>query len=293
MLRVGWSALRRQSAMTFDITDPIFTDENAAREHLEAQRWPHGPSCPHCGEAEQITKLEGKKHRPGVYQCNACRQQFTVTVGTVFERSKIPLHKWLLATYLLSASKKGMSAHQLHRMLDVTYKTSWFMAHRIREAMREQTGAAPLGGAGKIVKVDETYIGRVRGMRKTRGPSHKMKVLSLVERGGNVRSIKVESVSRPPVEAIVAKNVARESRLMTDEAPYYPAIGTWFVSHESVNHRADEWARRGPHQHARGLLQHFQARDAWRLPSLRRETPPSLPRRVRLPIQSPLLPRRE
>ena len=156
--------------MTFDITDPIFTDENAAREHLEAQRWPDGPSCPHCGEAEQITKLEGKKHRPGVYQCNCCRQQFTVTVGTVFERSKIPLHKWLLATYLLSASKKGMSAHQLHRMLDVTYKTAWFMAHRIREAMREPAGAGPLGGAGKFVEVDETYIGRMRGMRKTRGP---------------------------------------------------------------------------------------------------------------------------
>ena len=233
--------------MTFDITSPIFTDENAAREHLEAQRWPHGPDCPHCGEAEQITKLEGKKHRPGVYQCNSCRQQFTVTVGTVFERSKIPLHKWLLATYLLSASKKGMSAHQLHRMLDVTYKTAWFMAHRIREAMREPAGSAPLGGAGKFVEVDETYIGRMRGMRETRGPSHKMKVLSLVERGGSVRSIKVESVSRPTVEAIVMKNVARESRLMTDEAPYYPAIGTRFAGHETVNHSADEWARGAAH----------------------------------------------
>jgi transposase-like protein len=230
----------------FDITDPIFADDDKAREHLESVRWPHGPHCPHCGEAEEITKLEGKRHRPGLYQCNSCRQQFTVTVGTVFERSKIPLHKWLLATYLMSASKKSMSAHQLHRMLGITYKSAWFMAHRIREAMRD---GAPgqLGGAGKFVEVDEAYIGRMKGFRKSRGPGHKMKVLSLVERGGNVRSIKVESVSRPTVEKIVRENVARESHLMTDEAPYYPAIGSQLAAHESVNHSADEWARGAAH----------------------------------------------
>lgn len=130
--------------MTIDITDPIFTDVDKAREQLESVRWPNGPVCPHCSESESITKLEGEKHRPGLYQCNQCRKQFTVTVGTVFERSKIPPNKWLLATHLLCASKKGMSAHQLHRMLGVTYKTAWFMAHRIREAMRE-----PSDGAGR------------------------------------------------------------------------------------------------------------------------------------------------
>ena len=119
-----------------DLTNPIFTDENEARKHLENLRWPNGPVCPHCGETEKITKLKGKSHRPGLYQCNACRQHFTVTVGTLFEDSHIKLHKWLLAFHLMASSKKGISAHQLHRMLGITYKSAWFMAHRIREAMK-------------------------------------------------------------------------------------------------------------------------------------------------------------
>src|SRR3954453_1046691 len=143
-----------------DLTAPIFTDETAAREHLEAQRWPDGPVCPHCGSCENITKLQGKAHRPGLYRCKACKKQLTVTIGTVYERSHIPLHKRVLATHLLCASKKGMSAHQLHRMLDLPYKTAWFMAHRIRASM---AGAADdpegLGGEGKIVEADETYFG--------------------------------------------------------------------------------------------------------------------------------------
>ncbi|MGD2134036.1 MAG: IS1595 family transposase, partial [Maricaulaceae bacterium] len=193
----------------------IFNDENAAREHLEAQRWPGGPVCPHCGATDEHVRAlpptrgrptkahpEGKERR-GVYQCNACRQQFSVTVGTLFERSKIPLHKWLAATFLVSSSKKGISAHQIHRMLGVTYKTAWFMMHRIREAMRE--GGAPLGGDGKDVEADETYFGKVEAPRKTRkdgkpfaadnpakqprpgyggrGPANKRVVLGLVERG--------------------------------------------------------------------------------------------------------------
>lgn len=120
-----------------NLTDPIFTDKDAAREYLEHQRWPEGVYCAHCGGTEKIRKLEGKSHRPGLYQCGDCRQQFTVTVGTVFERSKVPLNKWLLATFLMAQSKKGMSAHQLHRSIGVTYKTAWFMFHRIREAMRD------------------------------------------------------------------------------------------------------------------------------------------------------------
>src|SRR4051794_30597751 len=129
-----------------NLTDPIFTDADKAREHLEATRWPHGPVCPHCGVVDQATQLHGKAHRPGVYQCNAseCREQFTATVGTVFERSKVPLNKWMLASFMMASSKKGVSAHQLHRSLGVTYKTAWFMAHRLREAMTGSAG--PLGG---------------------------------------------------------------------------------------------------------------------------------------------------
>ncbi len=147
----------------FDLTNEIYTDADKAREHLEAIHWPNGPVCPHCGNinAERITKMQGKSTRPGVYKCNECRKPFSVTVGTVFERSKIPLNKWVLASHLMAASKKGMSAHQLHRMLGVTYKTAWFMAHRIREAMKEDNDTSgPLGGEGKTVEADETYHGR-------------------------------------------------------------------------------------------------------------------------------------
>jgi transposase-like protein len=183
-----------------NLTDPIFQDADKAREHLEKMRWPHGPNCPHCGNVDQasITGLKGKAHRPGVYQCNECREQFTVTVGTVFERSKIALNKWLLATHLMTASKKGISAHQLHRMLGVTYKTAWFMAHRIREAMKEDTATGGgLGGEGKTVEADETYTGKretpaklSRGRIATpvksgkAGGAQKRVVIGLVERGG-------------------------------------------------------------------------------------------------------------
>lgn len=144
--------------MSVDLTNPIFNDEDKAREHLEAQRWPNGPFCPHCGEAERVHRLEGKSHRPGLIQCNSCLQTFTVTVGSVMERSHIPLRKWVLAFYLLNSSKKGMSAHQLHRMLGITYKSAWFLAHRVREAMRD-ANPVPMGNTGGAVQADETYYG--------------------------------------------------------------------------------------------------------------------------------------
>lgn len=143
----------------FDITAKRFTDEKAARKHLEAIRWPDGPICPHCGVIDNANRIKGKGARPGLWFCADCRKQFTVTVGTVFERSKIPLNKWLLAVHLMSASKKGISAHQMHRMLGVTYKSAWFMAHRIREALRPGDDIEPMGGPGKIVEADETIIG--------------------------------------------------------------------------------------------------------------------------------------
>lgn len=235
-----------------NLTDPIFTDEAAAREYLEATRWANGVCCPHCGGTEKCKKLEGKKHRPGLYQCGDCRQQFTVTVGTVFERSKVPLNKWLLATHLMASSKKGMSAHQLHRSLGVTYKTAWFMFHRIREAMRNGD-LSPMGGNGGAVEADETFIGREPGEKgrkaaKSRGYQHKMKVLSLVDREtGVARSFVVDKVDTATIQPIVRENLAREARLMTDEGSWYGPIGKDFADHQKVFHSHDEYVRGEAH----------------------------------------------
>ncbi|MEQ8250570.1 MAG: IS1595 family transposase [Oceanibaculum nanhaiense] len=239
-----------------NLTDPIFNDDDKAREHLEALRWPEGPVCPHCGSYDKIKKLEGKSTRPGVYKCNACRKPFSVTVGTVFERSKIPLSKWLLATHLLSAPKKGMSAHQLHRMLGITYKSAWFMAHRIREAMRPIDGSeGPLGGEGKFVEADETFVG---GKQKNKHRSKRAKtpvggswgketVFSLVERGGNVRSIHTVSVTAATLRPILVAQVDRKSFLMTDDAGQYRYMGREFARHEIVNHGIEEYVRGDAH----------------------------------------------
>jgi transposase-like protein len=235
--------------MPLDLSDPIYNDEDAARAYLEGQRWPDGPYCPHCGEAERVTRLQGRTTRPGLFACRACRQQFSVTVGTLYERSHVPLHKWVLATHLLACSKKGVSAHQLHRMLGVTYKTAWFMAHRIRAGMAGKPAeAGGLGGEGKIVEADETYIGRKAGWRRHRGGgAHKMKVLSLVERGGPVRSVRMEAITSSDVAEVLRRNVSRKSRLMTDEANYYKQVGTEFARHEAVNHSAGEYVRGEAH----------------------------------------------
>lgn len=228
----------------------IYTDENAARKHLEGLLWPEGPICPHCGNADpaRISMLKGKSTRPGVYKCNECRKPFSVTVGTVFERSHIPLHKWVYATHLLTSSKKGISSHQLMRMLDVTYKTAWFMSHRIREGMRPKE-FTPMGGGGKVIEADETVIGKNAFAPKGRNRFH-MKgwhfrniVLTLVERGGSARSFHIDSTSIADIAPIVRQNVSRESKLMTDEARHYMALGQEFDSHSAVNHSENEYAR--------------------------------------------------
>lgn len=195
-----------------NLTDQRFQDADKAREWFEAQRWPEGPYCPHCGNADQakIRKLEGKKHRAGLYQCAECREQFTVTVGTVYERSKVPLNKWLLAMHLIGSSKKGFSAHQLHRVLGVTYQTAWFMAHRIREAMKDDV-AAPIGGKGKVVEADETYFGKKETITKRTkkgkpGHASKRSVIALVERGGPVRMMHVERADKATINQIVVEN---------------------------------------------------------------------------------------
>jgi transposase-like protein len=197
-----------------ELQNPIFTDETAAREALESFVWPNGPFCPHCGNVDQakIAKAQGKAVRAGLYYCAACNGQFTATVGTVFERSKIPLTKWWLAMHLMGTSKKGVSSHQIHRSLGVTYKTAWFMMHRIREAMRTG-GLVPMGAEGSIVEIDETFIGRKEGIEKARaGFGHKNAVLSLVERGGEVRSFRVDSTKREDIIPIVESNNERREQ---------------------------------------------------------------------------------
>ncbi len=238
------------------LSQKYFHDEADAFAHLEAVLWPNGPTCPHCGnaDAKRITRLEGKAHRIGVHKCNECRKQFTVKVGTVFESAHIPLHKMLQAVYLLSCSKKGVSAHQLHRILQVTYKTAWFLAHRIREAMRTG-GLAPMGGAGAIVEADETYFGPTdeqptettsgRPFKKfgRHGPSGKRAILSLVERSGHVRSFHIPTSDKATVDTIVKENIARESRLHTDESRLYSDASDHFTAHDTVKHSADEYVR--------------------------------------------------
>ena len=230
--------------MSAELQDPRFTDETVAREALEAVVWPNGPTCPHCGNADasKIAKLETKSVRPGLHYCNECAKQFTATVGTVFERSKIPLTKWWLAMHLIGSSKKGISSHQLHRMLGISYKSTWFMMHRIREAMRIG-GLAPMGGAGGTVEADETFIGRKEGSIKRRGHGHKNAVLSLVERGGQVRSFHIDGTSTADIVPIIKANVAKETAMMTDEGGHYFTLGDHFASHESVSHKADEYVR--------------------------------------------------
>jgi transposase-like protein len=234
-----------------DLQNPIYSDDQAARTHLEGIRWPDGPNCPHCGNADaaKITRLEGEAHRKGLLSCKECRKQFSVTVGTCFERSHVPLHKWVAATHLLAASKKGISSHQLHRMLGVTYKTAWFMAHRIREAMID-VDPAPLGGKGEIVEADETYIGpsgakfiNGKGWQSKRGFADKMKVVTLVERGGRARSVKVDTMDRDTVRNILVRNADRNSVLMTDESNLYKKPGKEFKRHFSVNHAKGEYAK--------------------------------------------------
>ena len=251
--------------MASHLNQPQFKTPEQARVYLERTRWPHGPVCPHCGSvSEDHYRLEGKSTRAGLLKCKDCREPFTVTVGTVFEKSKIPLNVWLQAVYLLCSSKKGMSSHQLHRVLGVTYKTAWFMTHRIREAFTIKP-TDPLGGSGKIVEADETYYGHEAGVvgdKQLRGPvktmserdrktlsmerrSRKNKIVSLVERGGNVRTHIVAEVDGKSLKGVLAAQIHAESRVMTDSSPHYNVVKReqMFASVEQVNHYQREYAR--------------------------------------------------
>lgn len=232
------------------LSQPQFHCEEAAFDWLEKTLWPQGPVCPHCGGMGRIGKIKANKEarvRMGLHKCGDCKKQFTVKVGTVFEHARMPLHKMLQAVHLMCSSKKGISAHQLHRVLEVQYKTAWFLAHRIREAMCE--GAlAPFGGvdgmpgAGGIVEADETFIGREPGKPKKRAYHHKMKVLSLVDRETKqVRSVVVDDLKPDTVNPILAANIAKEASLYTDEAGHYVKLGKDFIEHQITSHRQGEY----------------------------------------------------
>ena len=230
--------------MTYDLTNPIYNDEESARKHFEAIRWPAGTVCPHCGVIGKSVELQGKSTRPGVWKCRECRKPFTATVGTVYERSHIPLHKWLLATHLLCASKKGISAHQLWRMLGFgSYKTAWFMAHRIREAMTD-TAPEDMGGPGGVVEADETYVGLKSGPEsnfRRGGFQHKRAVLTLVERSGKARSFHINRARSEEIAPLLRKNVNVDSALMTDESHLYDKVGRAFASHGQIRHSKKQY----------------------------------------------------
>ena len=237
-----------------DLRNPIYHNDDKAREHLEALLWPNGPACPRCGvTGERITKLMGKSTRPGVHKCKDCRKPFTVTVGTVMERSKVPLSKWVLAAQLMACSKKGMSALQLMRMIGTNYETAWFLFHRLRECATDPS-RDPIGGSGKIVEADETYIGgkernkhASKRLHQGGGGGGKQAVFSLVERNGEVRSFHVTNVNLKTLRPIMAKAASRKSHLMTDESTIYPKIGEEFAKYGTVSHGRGEYVRGDVH----------------------------------------------
>jgi transposase-like protein len=235
------------------LSRPYFHDEAAAFEHVESILWPQGPVCHHCGSMANHYSLKGVRTKPtkknpngverhGLYKCKDCRKQFTVRMGSIFEETHLPLHKWLQAIHLMCSSKKGISAHQLHRVLECTYKTAWFLAHRIREAMRADH-STPMGGNGKTVEIDETYIGRLQGVPVDRGGRHKNVVLTLVERGGEARSFHIDTATVKTVATIANANIAKETDMMSDEWRSYPRALAQFASHEMVNHAKEEYVR--------------------------------------------------
>jgi transposase-like protein len=233
-------------------------DEAAAYRWVEAQIWPEGPVCPHCGGVDRISPMKGKSTRIGTYKCYQCRKPFTVKVGTVFEASHIPMRVWLQAMVLMCASKKGISTNQLHRSLGVSLKTAWFMSHRIREAMRV-VGTEPMGGSGKPVEVDETFYGNVKGEPIRRGTGHKHVVLSLIERGGSARSFHVEGTRSADINPVLRANLSREAHMMTDEATYYNEVGREMARHEKVNHKQEEYVRGDVHTNtAEGFFSIFK-----------------------------------
>jgi transposase-like protein len=241
-----------------DLTNPIYHDDNAAREHLELLLWPNGPECPRCHAiGNRVTKLMGKSTRPGVHKCKDCRKPFTVTVGTVMERSKVPLCKWVLAAQLMASSKKGMSALQLQRMIGTNYETAWFLFHRLRECAIDAL-PGPLGGENKVVEAVETYVGgKARNAKRGKPVPKKEAVVALVERDGDVRSFHVTNVNSKTLRPILVTHASRKSHLMTDESVIFRAIGEEYAGHSTVNHSREEYVRLGGFVHTNTVEGYF------------------------------------
>jgi len=240
-----------------DLRNPTFHDDDAACAYLETVLWPQGPVCPRCGIiGDRITKLQGKSTRPGVYKCKDCRKPFSVTVGTVMERSHIPLLKWVLAGQLMALSKKSMSALQLSRMMDLSYEAAWFLFHRLREAAIDMD-PSPLGGDNLVVEADETYIGGKARNKAFGPPPKKEAVLTVVERDGEARSKHIANVTAKALRETIVTKVSRKSYLMTDEAMIYTRLGREFSGHGTVNHSADEYVRTGGFHHTNTVESFF------------------------------------
>jgi transposase-like protein len=251
------NGFQRVTAMSI-LSKKHFHDEDAAFAYLENLLWPDGPVCPHCGVIDNAGQLKGKSTRVGLWKCYACRKQFTVKVGTVFEHGRMPLHKMLQATYLMCSSKKGVSAHQLHRSLEITYKSAWFLAHRIREAMREGKLPGGMGGQNKVVEADETFIGgKAKNAHNSKPIPEKEIAFSLVERDGRVSSHHVPNVTKDTLRPILVTHINRKSWLMTDEAGQYIEVGGEFAGHGTVNHSIDEYVRHGGFMHTNTVESYF------------------------------------
>ncbi len=245
--------------MSVDPRDPMFHDEEKAREYFEAQRWPNGPTCPHCG-SDHVHRLEGEKHRAGLLQCNDCLGQFSVMLGTVMESSHVPLTKWALGFHKMAASKKGISAKQMQRELALgSYRTAWFMAHRIREAMSlPKMSPGRIGGAGKVVEADETFVGgKKKNVHRGKPEPKKHAVHALVERGGQMRASHVPDVSAKTLRKAIAKNVDPKSTMNTDDALAYYHMSKEFAAHGVVNHSRDEYVSKDGKVHIQSAESFF------------------------------------
>jgi transposase-like protein len=243
-----------------NLSAPHFHNEEAAYAYVEARLWPNGPVCPHCGGTDRISKMQGKSTRVGAYKCYQCRKPFTVKIGTIFEDSKVPMRVWLQAMYLIAGSKKGISSNQLHRILGVTLKTAWFMSHRIREAMREG-GLAPMGGAGGVVEVDETFYGQKKGVRVGRGGhGHKIAIMGLIDRtSGRARTIVIDgNVSSGVLIPMVLANIERETRVMTDDFRAYRSLKGEVAEHRYTSHTSGNYVDRAdPTIHTNSIEGYF------------------------------------